>query len=582
LNPEKLPASKRNIGTEYNLEIEATTQHTDDYAVEKLDIKYTIIDTKSMKTYSDDSKVKATISAVEGTLIEFQIPEINFRGNNVRFEADNLKEHGIMIAQNTFNVVSEPKTDKVQLLDDLYGQSVENDVYTIHKCDMVITKDIKMTCKKSANNKKYQYGKLTQLAQVNTLHGIYTAFESGNTANKAEIPIAVYTKENHEKKESLEFKLMDFSKEFDLKDGKLGKDKKPDLVSMGIGKKSATVFAVLGGIVSRREIDDNEGTTKETLNIKDYIPSFKGKTCTPKEISKTDFYNEKNELKRRAHITYECDGIKTIVDWREKNDKGKPDVREILNYNGTNDVKTCVTKGGILELNTKEKTLQIRSSTNGELIDYALSDYGYKTVTELICDHPGEGHALVEGTNAKDKVEFMMINLSVRDPLGLVFHKFESPVAELGDIHSSRYMNYFLLTFTDKKTSNKHYMLLNPGNKEVRVEAKNKPYDIVFKAFGHKENEKNEFMLTMTINGQKVKEASVEQFKGQYTEFNEKRRYDLDHYLKYNGPVETVDVIIPDKLKSMVTYENSATKKRIEILKPSPEDPDITIVIPSA
>lgn len=56
----------------------------------------------------------------------------------------------------------------------------------------------------------------------------------------------------------------------------------------------------------------------------------------------------------------------------------------------------------------------------------------------------------------------------------------------------------------------------------------------------------------------------------------------MDYYLKYTGPVETIDVIIPEKLKSMITYENSSTKKRIEILKPSADDPDITIVIPSA
>lgn len=74
-----------------------------------------------MKTYSQDSNNKASISAIEGTLIEFQIPEINFRGNNIRYEVDNLKDHGIMISKNTFNVVSEPKTDKVELLDDLFA-----------------------------------------------------------------------------------------------------------------------------------------------------------------------------------------------------------------------------------------------------------------------------------------------------------------------------------------------------------------------------------------------------------------------------------------------------------------------------
>gem|GEM_PF-7044304 len=52
--------------------------------------------------------------------------------------------------------------------------------------------------------------------------------------------------------------------------------------------------------------------------------------------------------------------------------------------------------------------------------------------------------------------------------------------------------------------------------------------------------------------------------------------------MKYTGPVKSVDVIIPSKLKDKINYDNSANKSRIEILKPSPENPDITIVIPSA
>lgn len=372
----------------------------------------------------------------------------------------------------------------------------------MHKCDLVITNKIDMKCKKTANTVKYDKGKLVQLDQVNTLHGIYTAFESQDAKNKASIPIVIYTKENHEKKESLTIQFMDFSTEFG------GKDKKPDLVSMGIGKKSATVFAVYKGIVSRREIDDNEGTSKETLNITEFIPTFKGKTCTPKQISKADFYNKKNVLRRRTYITYICDGITTIVDWREKNEKGKPDVREIINYKGTTNIKTCVTKGGILEMDTKEKILQIRRSSNGEMIDYSLNTYGFKTLTDLICDHPGEGHVLVKGTSSSDKTELMMVNVSVKDPLGMVFQKFESPVSKIQKINSSRYMNYFLLTFVDSK-SNKSYMLLNPGNKEIRVQAKSKPYDIVFKAFGHEKNQKNEFSLTMTIKGSKIPNTGV-------------------------------------------------------------------------
>jgi len=50
------------------------------------------------------------------------------------------------------------------LLDDLYGQSIIKDEYKIHKCDMVMTNDIKVQCKKAAKSAKYKHGDLVQLA----------------------------------------------------------------------------------------------------------------------------------------------------------------------------------------------------------------------------------------------------------------------------------------------------------------------------------------------------------------------------------------------------------------------------------
>jgi hypothetical protein len=56
----------------------------------------------------------------------------------------------------------------------------------------------------------------------------------------------------------------------------------------------------------------------------------------------------------------------------------------------------------------------------------------------------------------------------------------------------------------------------------------------------------------------------------------------LDNYLRYNGPVKSVNVIIPAKLKGKVNYDNASTKSRIAILPDNPTDPNITIKIPSA
>jgi hypothetical protein len=111
-NPEAMPKSKREPGADYNFGIQVTSPHLSDYEVHKLNIKYQIVDTKELKVYSEDDKNEATISAIEGTLIEFQVPEINFRGNNIYYSAD-MKGHGIMIAQNTFSVTPEEKGDKI-------------------------------------------------------------------------------------------------------------------------------------------------------------------------------------------------------------------------------------------------------------------------------------------------------------------------------------------------------------------------------------------------------------------------------------------------------------------------------------
>lgn len=201
------------------------------------------------------------------------------------------------------------------------------------------------------------------------------------------------------------------------------------------------------------------------------IPSFKGKTCKPKEISKTDFYDLDDNLVQRAHITYQCEGgLQALIDWRTQLSGGLPNVREILNYNSA-DMKVCVTKGGILELDTKAGSLTLTTATIGETINYNLGDYTFTKFEDLICDHPGEGHAIVKGKKADNKNHYIMVNLGVRDPLGLVFNVFESPVPNEGVITSSRYMNYFLLTFTDKVSGSTKYLLLNPGNKEIRVKA---------------------------------------------------------------------------------------------------------------
>lgn len=87
----------------------------------------------------------------------------------------------------------------------------------------------------------------------------------------------------------------------------------------------------------------------------------------------------------------------------------------------------------------------------------------------------------------------------------------------------------------------------------------------------------------MSIVGQAPKTTTVDQFPGQYTDFNKVGRYDLDRYLRYSGPVSHVDVIIPPALNGKISYlNNGLDKNRIQVVKGSESHPDITIVIPSA
>ena len=569
-DPSKLDESQKVMDRDQFINIRVIEESTI-YSVQQMSIVYHLVDQRQMKAYSREDSYTTTINAIKGTTIEFQVPELNFRGNNLDYSVD-TKGNGFMIYKNPFTVEPANPQDKIQVLDEMYGQSINGKTYNIHLCDLIITTDIKVKCKEAAKSITYTHGDLKQVAQANSLFGIYTAFEGKNPSNLAEIPIAKYVKKSLNNEHKLDFINIDFQAE-------LGG--KPDLVAMAVGEKKVIVLAIKGHKIAQRELDDNSAQAKQSFDLTAFIPSFKGQECKPIEISKTDFYNTSNLMVNRAFITYDCASIRTIVDWRTKANSGNPNIREIINYPSSTDFKTCVTKQGILEMNTKEKTLRFRSSSNGDLIDYAIQNYNLSTLTELNCEHPGEGHALIRGTSSDNKAQMLMINLGSRDPLDLVFQQFEPPSTNIQEIFSARHMNFFFLTFIEKDGGRK-YLLLNPGDKQVRLKANDAPYDVVFTVKGHKDSTKKQFTLNVKINPVTVADTKISQFPGEYTDFNELRRYDIDTYLKYYGPVTKVEVSIPESLKSKMSYNNSGTNRRIEVLQSEPTSPDFTIVIPQA
>lgn len=142
-------------------------------------------------------------------------------------------------------------------------------------------------------------------------------------------------------------------------------------------------------------------------------------------------------------------------------------------------------------------------------------------------------------------------------------------------------MNFFFLTFIGNPGERK-YLLLNPSDKQIRLKANETPYDVKFTVKGHKDSTKKQFELNVKINPVNIAETKITQFPGEYTDFNEQRRYDIDNYLKYYGPVTKVEVSIPESLKSKMQYNNASNNKRIAILPTEPTNPDYTIVIPQA
>lgn len=234
-DPSKLEESQKIMDKDQFINIQVIADSTV-YSVQQMSIVYHLVDQRQMKTYSREDSYTTTINAIKGTTIEFQVPDLNFRGNNLDYQVD-TKGNGVMIYKNPFTIESANPQEKIQILDEMYGQSISGSTYNIHICDLTITTDVKVKCNPAAKSVTYQHGDLKQLASANSLFGIYTAFEGKNAAKLGEIPIAKYEKKALGNDHKLEIINIDFTTD-------LGG--KPDLVSMSIGEKKVTVLAIKG------------------------------------------------------------------------------------------------------------------------------------------------------------------------------------------------------------------------------------------------------------------------------------------------------------------------------------------------
>lgn len=110
-DPSKLDESQKVLDRDQFINISVIADSTV-YSVQQMSIVYHLVDQRQLKTYSREDVYSSTINAIKGTTIEFQVPELNFRGNNLEYQID-LKGNGIMLYKNPFTVEPAVATDKI-------------------------------------------------------------------------------------------------------------------------------------------------------------------------------------------------------------------------------------------------------------------------------------------------------------------------------------------------------------------------------------------------------------------------------------------------------------------------------------
>lgn len=497
------------------------------------DFQANIVKPTDVKFAASTNSKSVKIKAVKNTLVEYNLPELNFRGNNLMYSITSEKSDKVnLMAEKYFNVISD-KEDKIEILDDLFGQSIKGNGFSIHSCELDVDVSLKANCKRIGEEVKYTGAKESELkilAQVNNIEGIFTVFEGKDS----KLGLGIYYKAKS---------VLEPISEIDVKND-LGGDGIPDFVTLGTLKKIVYLYIAKDTKMIKMNFKQGSGQTKDIYDIKDLIPTSKGKVCKAESLKMANFYDEKHELTHRSFVTYNCGAENVIVDMRSRSD-----MREILNYENKK-VKTCVTKAGIIHADitsTEQHMAYMIRSENGERIDYEFSSFDVKTVNNLICDHPGEGHILVQGKNKAGKDVILMLNLQKTDPLDLIYTRFDDPYSPSKAIQSSRFNQYFIFTFTDS-SGNKKYLLVNTMDKELLIKADDN-FKIEFRAgIYNQPKSDNDFTVAITVETTTVPETKIIQRPNKFSDFDKKGIYDLDDFFVPTGPANEFKVDIPESL----------------------------------
>lgn len=513
------------------------------------DFQATVVNPTDVKFASSQNLKTVKIKAIKGTTIEYNLPELNFRGNNLMYSVKSPKQSLVnLVAEKFFEVKSEGNA-QIDIMDDLIGQSINGQGFSLHSCELMIDNAVKANCTRIGKEENYANSnapKLVVLSQINTVDAIYSVFK-GKGSN---IGLGIYYKV----KSNLEA-----ISQIDLKTDLLG-DGVPDYVTLGTFQGVANLYAGKGTRIVKYSLKKGS-KAKETYDIAPSMPSSKGKDCKPIGMKVSNFYENQITLRHRAYITFNCGAENVIVDMRKPNQ-----IREIMKYD-TKKIKTCVTKSGIIhaDLTKAQHMLYLVKGGNGEVIDYEVSSFNVKSITNLICDHPGEGHILATGVDKAGKKVVLMLNVDKFDPLDLIYSRFEDPFPDTIAIKLARYNDYFILTFISAKGERK-YLLINCFDKEVIIKA-DETFSAEFRAgiYGKPETD-NDFVVKINVETQEIPVTKVIQKTNKFSAFDKKGIYDLDDFFLPSGPVKSFKVNIPESLLKSNKVTLLYNQKRAEMV----------------
>lgn len=519
-----------------------------DYKVKIFKVKLKIDDAKSA-VFSRTALKPVNIAGIKDSLVDYYIPEYSFRGNALKFSVEGSGVQ--LLSENNFVIERTEKTPDIEIIDDLYAQSISGNSFTLYQCKfMTVLKD-KVSCNEIATKIIKELTTLKILSQVNNLEGIYTVFEGIN----GNIVIARLIKKILA--DGIQYTI---SKIFEKDLG----SKKPDYIGSSSFNFNPLFYIGKGQKIMTGHLGADGGLLqKQTYDLQGKFPtSFFGAECIPKELSPALNLNEKFELELEIYTLFTCGKNSVVV-----HSIGLEENREISNFQ--NDIyQSCFTKTGLIIIEKKNpsqhKMMLFRNKNEG-YTDYPLKDFGITKIEKIVCPPQGHGNTAALGTNSAGKHMVIVLNLEGIDPLKMIYAIFElDSFGKDIDINSanlrvSRYKKYMILTASDRSKKN-YFKILNIGEDELFF-TMSADSTAKFSAQGSYPNEKFEINFKVAPTVQKTPDI----IQRKEVDFNKKGEFDLDEYFYFDGELQEIEVKTPLSLVNQISLKKRSYLSKEEI-----------------